>query len=87
MELQLNARTVARPDSRKRVWGSPDYPSDRLLYPCEGGAVDLLREHIGEVPWPCTKCVSDAKVVSLVEERTGEPMGASLVSCHRLVGQ
>ena len=52
-ELQLNARTVARPDSRKRVWGSPDYPSDRLLYPCEGGAVELLREHIGKAPCLC----------------------------------
>lgn len=48
IELQQNARTVAREDSRKRVWGSPDFPSDRLVYPCEGGAVDLLREHIGE---------------------------------------
>jgi len=46
-ELQRNAGTVAREDSRKRVWGSPDYPADRLLYPCEEGAPELLREHIG----------------------------------------
>jgi len=45
-ELQRNAGTVAREDSRKRVWGSPDYPADRLLYPCEEGAPELLREHI-----------------------------------------
>lgn len=49
-ELQQNARTVAREDSRRRIWGSPEYPADRLVYPCEGGAVDLLREHIGAPP-------------------------------------
>ncbi len=46
-ELQGNVRTVAREDYRKRIWGSPDYPADRLIYPCEGGAPDLLRAHIG----------------------------------------
>ena len=47
-ELQANVRTVAREDYRKRIWGSPDYPADRLVYPCESGAPDLLRTHIGQ---------------------------------------
>lgn len=48
IELQQNARTVAREDNRARIWGSQDYPSDRLLFPCFGGTVDFAREHIGE---------------------------------------
>lgn len=48
-ELQRNVRMVAREDNRKRIWGSPDYPADRLIYPCESGAPDLLQQHIGKI--------------------------------------
>lgn len=46
-DLQRKARTVAREDHRKRVFGSPDYPAERLLYPCEEGAPDLLCKDLG----------------------------------------
>jgi hypothetical protein len=65
-DLQRNARTVAREDYRKRVWGSPDYPADRLLYPCEEGAPSLLHEHIGVFPPSTLTFHSSRKVSSMV---------------------
>lgn len=48
-ELQQSARTMARADTRRRVWGHPDFPNIRLLYPCEAGAPLMGAQDIGNL--------------------------------------
>ena len=78
-ELQQSARGMARADSRRRVWGQPEHPTIRLLYPCEAGAPLLKALDIGESALPTSTpsmgSVYKSKVLLLLDV-TGYSVGA-----------
>ena len=55
LQQRLQAVPVARPDTRPRMWISPANPEERLVFDCQRGAIDLLKEPLGEPPWDCVK--------------------------------
>ena len=74
LQQRLQAVPVARPDTRPRMWISPANPAERLVFDCQRGAIDPLKEPLGEPLLVCIKysksgagqkteiCVTSSKV-------------------------